>query len=94
MDAKLKAKWVKALRSGKYRQGTGRLKREREDGEDEYCCLGVLREIQPNIPSVFDDKLLDASVCGIPRETQQVFAEMNDDRASFEEIAYRIEKEL
>ena len=29
-------KWVKALRSGKYKQGNGRL--ETEDG---FCCLGV-----------------------------------------------------
>jgi len=37
MDAKLKAKWVKALRSGKFEKTTSQLK----DG-DAYCCLGVL----------------------------------------------------
>ena len=37
MDAKLKAKWVKALRSGRYRQGIGSLYSRRR-----YCCLGVL----------------------------------------------------
>ena len=37
MDKKIKAKWVKALRSGKYKQGTGVL----FNGE-KHCCLGVL----------------------------------------------------
>lgn len=38
MDAKLKAKWVKALRSGKYRQAHGLL----IDKQGALCCLGVL----------------------------------------------------
>lgn len=37
MDKKLKMKWLKALRSGKYKQTTGTL-----HGGDAYCCLGVL----------------------------------------------------
>ena len=40
MKHELKTKWIKALRSGKYRQGRGRLKYG-----DRYCCLGVLRHI-------------------------------------------------
>jgi hypothetical protein len=40
MDAKIKRKWLKALRSGKYKQGTGAL---RSDGS--YCCLGVLCDV-------------------------------------------------
>lgn len=40
MDAKLKEDWVKALRSGEYKQGIGKL-RER----DEFCCLGVLCQV-------------------------------------------------
>ena len=35
--------WVKALRSGDYRQGFGRLRTP----EDNYCCLGVLCDISP-----------------------------------------------
>lgn len=31
-------KWVKALRSGKYKKGAGALR----SGLDKYCCLGVL----------------------------------------------------
>lgn len=41
MDAQLKAKWIEALRSGKYAQAVGRLR----DDENCYCCLGVLCDI-------------------------------------------------
>ena len=34
-------KWVSALRSGKYKQGTGRLR----DSDDQFCCLGVLCDL-------------------------------------------------
>jgi len=41
MDAGLKEKWIKALRSGEYEQTQGLLHR----GETGFCCLGVLCEI-------------------------------------------------
>lgn len=40
MNNPLMVKWIAALRSGKYKQGRGRLR----DG-DAYCCLGVLCDI-------------------------------------------------
>ena len=40
----LKAKWVEALRSGDYKQGTNRLRIG-----DEYCCLGVLCDVYRKI---------------------------------------------
>lgn len=40
MNPEIKAKWIEALRSGKYKQGRGRLQR---DGG--FCCLGVLCDI-------------------------------------------------
>jgi len=42
MDKKIKARWVKALRSGKYKQGVGMLANAREKT---YCCLGVLCDL-------------------------------------------------
>lgn len=36
----VKDKWVAALKSGKYKQGRGQL-----NGENGYCCLGVLCEV-------------------------------------------------
>lgn len=43
MKPKIKQLWIDALRSGKYKQGSGQLR----DG-DEYCCLGVLCEVYRN----------------------------------------------
>ncbi len=36
--------WVAALRSGKYPQGFGQLRRTNLTRLDQYCCLGVLAE--------------------------------------------------
>lgn len=44
MDPGWKAKWVAALRSGRYAQGKGHLRRG-----SRYCCLGVLCEIHPDV---------------------------------------------
>lgn len=38
-------KWVAALRSGKYTQGTDYLKTSAVDGSACHCCLGVLCEV-------------------------------------------------
>ena len=40
MDARIKALWIAALRSGEYKQGKHQLR----DG-DRFCCLGVLCNI-------------------------------------------------
>lgn len=45
MDAKIKADWLAALRSGKYAQTTGALREETILGDHTYCCLGVLCEV-------------------------------------------------
>lgn len=42
MKASIKKKWLKALRSGDYKQGTGQLR----DSTDCFCCLGVLCDVQ------------------------------------------------
>jgi hypothetical protein len=41
MKKYIKKAWIKALRSGEYKQGHKRLCRT-FNGEDLYCCLGVL----------------------------------------------------
>jgi hypothetical protein len=38
-------KWVKALRSGKFKQTKNRLKRTNTQGKVSHCCLGVLCEL-------------------------------------------------
>jgi hypothetical protein len=89
MDAKLKADWVKALRSGEYRQGRGEF-----EGARGFCCLGVLCKVA-NEPTVIDavgnwafpEKHL-------PKNETWVLAGMNDSGASFYQIATYIEQNL
>lgn len=45
MEKELKQNWIKALRSGKYKQGIGALCRVDANGETSYCCMGVLMEV-------------------------------------------------
>ena len=46
MDRELRNDWVAALRSGKYKQGTGQLKRYLpQANENIFCCLGVLCDV-------------------------------------------------
>lgn len=46
MNEEIKAKWIGALRSGEFEQGTGKLAQiDDENGSVRYCCLGVLCEI-------------------------------------------------
>lgn len=44
MRKEIKDKWLEALKSGKFIQTIGKLRRE-EDGEVSYCCLGVLDKL-------------------------------------------------
>lgn len=45
MNPNVKAKWVAALRSGKYNQGKSALHIIHRDGREEFCCLGVLCDL-------------------------------------------------
>lgn len=45
MNPELKEKWVSALRSGKYKQGTCSFRNKEKDGSENYCCLGVLADV-------------------------------------------------
>ncbi len=40
MNPEIRARWVAALRSGEYEQGTNRLRQG-----DQFCCLGVLCDL-------------------------------------------------
>ncbi len=42
MNEKVKKKWLKGLRSDKYKQGKNALKTKNRLGNEKYCCLGVL----------------------------------------------------
>ena len=99
-----KDKWVKALRSGKYKQAEEELYNFRNNS---YCCLGVLRQIM--CPAGPDNDLQGKDKHGEETEflhtkylrkahlhhaTQKHLADMNDRGDSFRQIADYIEKRL
>lgn len=45
MKKRVAGMWVRALRSGNYKQGFDQLKVCNEDGSAAHCCLGVLCEL-------------------------------------------------
>lgn len=98
-NQEVKAKWIAALRSGDYMQGTGELKSQ--DGR--FCCLGVLEDIEPSVRkdgphrgvlhSMTWERLggTNRFVCPPTVLCQTVLSEMNDQGRSFAEIADFIE---
>jgi hypothetical protein len=105
MDKDLKAKWIAALRSGKYEQGREYLRKD-----DSYCCLGVLCDLVDPNGWVYDsefysfhfnsdhdvDQWLPSSLpekYGIDRESDLV--DLNDTKQyDFNQIADWIEVSL
>jgi hypothetical protein len=98
MDKKLKTKWVKALRSGKFDQNNkGYLHHAKTRT---YCCLGVLRSVaEPGSDESFcgEGHFLSEeqeSRFGLNFDVQEGLAEMNDDGVPFEVIAGFINEAL
>lgn len=104
LDPEVKRKWVEALRSGEYAQGTGRLAAKTLNGIV-YCCLGVKAKIEGNlVPYDYDNSLF--MYCGtgatgslpleeMPPEIQEKLSTFNDtDERSFKWIASYIERYL
>lgn len=107
MDKKLKARWVKALRSGRYSQTREMLK----DGNG-YCCLGVLLSVSKagrwtpdggyRIGAREDSYLCEGELgdgmlkrFGITDSQESRLIRMNDrDNKDFGEIAAYVEKKL
>ncbi len=54
MNPEIKAKWIEALESGRYKKGKGYLRKE-----DEFCCLGVLCDIHD--PSRWEQRKVEGS---------------------------------
>lgn len=64
MKQNIMKKWVKALRGGKFKQGTGTLKQFNSKGQTQHCCLGVLCELynskmKKNKKKVLPEKVYD-----------------------------------
>ena len=83
MDAKLKETWTTALRSGKYRQSRGMLRRE--DGS--YCCLGVLCAVNDWSMSYH---ILSAH--GLSPGNQNALIDRNDGKGKFESAPWSFEQ--
>ena len=85
----VKKAWVKALRSGEYKQGKERLCRQNAEGELEFCCLGVLADIA--LDTDWIEKIEDKRDLGLSAKDAQLLIDMNDTGKSFEQIAKYIE---
>lgn len=81
LGKRLKAKWLKALRSGEFVQGQGKLRKKSfgsfgGSSEDKYCCLGVLSCIvhgrKPPLAASFTNPKI------IPINVQEQLAKLND----------------
>ena len=90
-----KRKWVKALRSGNYKQGEGFLQ-----NRNAYCCLGVACIVAGvPIPKSLDDRATFnyeplRKATGLTYTDAGTLSHLNDDGHSFAEIADYIEKHL
>lgn len=106
LNRELMEKWIVALRSGDYKQGTDSLCQYDEDGNAvAFCCLGVLQNIEPRIGEQVaqgmgeGDELLDEDslkkFLGVDKYdgfVQGHYADMNDRGVPFSEIADQLEK--
>ena len=94
--------WIAALRSGKYKQGYNSLLR---DINDNFCCLGVLCNIHPEIKNnisisiahdcykYFDSTAMVSNFIDINYKLLEILMYMNDEqKISFSGIADYIEK--
>lgn len=100
LPRKFKRAWIAALRSGEFRQGTGKLLRY-----GTYCCLGVACKVagvpdneieymgQVNLPLLNEYQI--PNVLGVGTPLANSLVNMNDTRGfSFLEIANFIEQNI
>lgn len=96
LDKKIKAKWLAALRSGKFHQTEGCLK-EVINGQKAYCCLGVLCETMGASYKGSDDfpSQIVLNKAGLTQNQADKLAKMNDDSGDdFKQIAAYISRNL
>ncbi len=90
LTKELNRQWIKALRSGKYKQGRNNL-----HSHNTYCCLGVLQDtadVECTNTDFLQGENGRSCVKGLTSEKQMRLAEMNDSGKNFQEIADWIEK--
>lgn len=100
MNKKVKTKWLKALRSGRYKQTKAQLM-----NNDGYCCLGVclitnklMTKKAIDNHQVFEGAMLPSKIrinIGLTVKTQEKLVNMNDaEGKDFREIADWIEENI
>lgn len=109
MNKWVKRKWVRALRSGGYRQTQRWTIIKEDDGSLGYCCLGVLAcEMAPEFirPHPYNEEAFGidgkttilpddfAILLGLSQNAQSTLASLNDEGKTFDEIADYIEENL
>jgi hypothetical protein len=98
-----KQKWLNALRSDRFTQGTGCLRDDKSYGSSSYCCLGVLchvtgqernQAMHRGYPNDTDDETV-RPFQGLKPRTIRALVKMNDDKGmNFRQIAKWIEKNV
>jgi hypothetical protein len=98
MKKEIAMRWVEALRSGDYKQGTEQLR----DKNNNFCCLGVLCNLHaqdhPEIAAVQKNQITYLGTYAFPRRTVYQWAglkegvglrlaSMNDDGRTFKQLA-------
>jgi hypothetical protein len=101
LNKELMTRWIKALESGKYRQGREMLKQHDDSGHVRYCCLGVLQRIEPRLEvgEGEDEELLNPTpvrkILGCNLD-QEFLSRMNDGHEgepwNFKQIAQHLRK--
>ncbi len=83
MEKKQMQKWVKALRSGKYKQASDVLKKKDDSGKAVgYCCLGVLCEINK-----VDDEFINENCSIDPVELRDTLGLRDSEGSAFDDEA-------
>jgi hypothetical protein len=88
MNEQIRRRWIKALRSGKYKQG-----RRYFEKDNRYCCLGVLSLIQTG--NAMPEKELYCSREHWPDDDDVYeLVALNDSDATFEQIVVHRERTM
>lgn len=105
LNKTFKKKWLAALRSGKYKQTNGTLKKSLPNKKVGYCCIGVackilnvdfkkLHRVTTSCPLLKknDQRILEEKNVGLTVDECRHLSSMNDFGESFAQIADYIEK--
>jgi hypothetical protein len=85
MKEKILKKWVKALRSGKYKKGQGQLAILKDSEDDnskrvKYCCLGVLCDLYAKETGIkWDGDLFEEESGALPKAVMKWAGLKSDD---------------